>query len=241
MFRFTLLSLFLVAANADFLSEVDLKRQLQDFDLDAFSFNFAGINIDAEIAQNACPEAWQATISCVISDCPQFMDVCPELEVPEENMGTSPPAPVVEDADMDMEMEMEMEDGNHTAMDMNMTEEMPVQLPAEPEDVAAAAAEEVPTCDELETEFCDAFVTEEYEDCCLIDCVEHLQALVVCLVKEISGEDRSDCTIPTCPEPVPGGTTTAADTPAPAPDSGATGVISRFATLAASAIAFYML
>merc|ERR1712085_204508 len=158
------------------------------------------------------------------------MDVCPELDVPAENTGTAPPAAapaaVVEEVVEEADMEMGMEDSNTTMSDMDMTE-MPVPLPAEAE--AVNPADEVPTCEELETEFCETLVVEEYEDCCLIDCVEPLQALVVCLGKETTGEDRSDCTIPTCPEPTSGGAATTDATPAPAPASGATGVVSRLA------------
>lgn len=89
MFRLSLLSLFFVAANADLFGTADLERQLQqNFDLDAFQFNFAGININAAIAQELCPESWQAVVGCVVADCPQFMEVCPELEVPAEFEGT---------------------------------------------------------------------------------------------------------------------------------------------------------
>lgn len=92
MFRLALLSFFLVAANADLFGRNDMdalranvERQLQDFD---FAFNFAGIEITPEVAQELCPTEWQGTLGCVLSECPQFLDVCPEFEVPAENVGT---------------------------------------------------------------------------------------------------------------------------------------------------------
>merc|ERR1719253_1039011 len=136
MFRLSLLSLFLVAANGNLFIEKELKRQLQDFDLDAFQFNFAGVNINAEIAQAACPDAWQATVSCVISTCPEFLDVCPEFEIPAENQGTIPPEAAPEDppADAgDMGEEM-MEDGMETMGNMTMMNDTkPETMPEMPD------------------------------------------------------------------------------------------------------------
>ena len=59
-----------------------------DLDLDSFSFSFFGVDVSAETAQTDCPDAWSATISCVISDCPNFLDVCPIMEL-EDSVGVS--------------------------------------------------------------------------------------------------------------------------------------------------------
>lgn len=99
-------------------------------------------------------------------------------------------------------------------------------------------ADEIPTCEELEVEFCDAFAGEDITDCCLTDCLEPLQAIVVCLVLKTTEVDLSECEIPECPEaPAP-----AESTPAPAPTpSAATGVASTVASVATAGIAMAML
>ena len=51
------------------------------FDLDAFSFDFFGTNLTAGSAQLECPDAWSATVSCVITVCPDFLEVCPTLDI----------------------------------------------------------------------------------------------------------------------------------------------------------------
>jgi len=85
MFRFALISsLFAVAAAQDLH---EFQRQLQ-LDLDAFQFNFGGININAELAQSNCPDQWTPVVNCVITKCPQFMEVCPDIEIPTESLGT---------------------------------------------------------------------------------------------------------------------------------------------------------
>lgn len=46
--------------------------------MDAFAFSIAGISVDAETAQTECPSEWTSAASCVITDCPNFVDVCPD-------------------------------------------------------------------------------------------------------------------------------------------------------------------
>jgi len=98
MLRVTFLTLLASTASANILTGGALRsftrdvsqRKLQgDFDLDAFQFNFAGVNMNATVAQELCPAEWQAVVGCVIQTCPNFMDVCPELEVPAEYEGTA--------------------------------------------------------------------------------------------------------------------------------------------------------
>eukprot|EP00797_Seminavis_robusta_P029886 Sro60_g034660.1 n/a (866) ;mRNA; r:61793-64390 len=48
-------------------------------DLDEFTFNVAGISIDAETVQEACPDEFDMTFQCIIRDCPFFLDVCPNF------------------------------------------------------------------------------------------------------------------------------------------------------------------
>ena len=52
-------------------------RSLLGFDLDAQQVVLGGISFLARDAQSLCPDAWQNYVGCVISDCPQFPDVCP--------------------------------------------------------------------------------------------------------------------------------------------------------------------
>ena len=88
MFRLALLSSLFAVATAHKLGAVSQFERAMQLDLDAFQFNFAGININAELAQAECPNQWGPTVSCVIGKCPQFMEVCPDLNIPEENLGT---------------------------------------------------------------------------------------------------------------------------------------------------------
>lgn len=98
MLRFSLLTLFFAFASAkDFLTDLavqDIQRRLEDvggFDVDAFQFNFAGINVNAALAQEKCPDQWGALVQCVITDCPTFQTDCPDIgsiEIPQENIGT---------------------------------------------------------------------------------------------------------------------------------------------------------
>ena len=69
-------------------SIAEFQRALQ-LDLDSFQFNFAGININAELAQTECPAQWGPTLSCVATKCPQFQEVCPDLDIPDEFQGTA--------------------------------------------------------------------------------------------------------------------------------------------------------
>ena len=64
-------------------------NDFSDFDLDSFSFDFFGMDVSADTAQVDCPDAWSATINCVISDCPNFLDVCPVLEQQESVGGAT--------------------------------------------------------------------------------------------------------------------------------------------------------
>lgn len=89
MFRLALLSSLFAVATARKLGAIaQFERAMQGLDLDAFQFNFAGININAELAQAECPNQWGPTVSCVIGKCPQFLEVCPDLNIPEEYEGT---------------------------------------------------------------------------------------------------------------------------------------------------------
>ena len=117
--------------------------------------------------------------------------------------------------------------GNHTG-DMNGT------APMEP----PMTAEDVPSCEEIEEEFCTAFAGEDVTDCCLLDCAEQLQGILVCLVDKTTGADRSDCRIPECPEVTGDGE----EAPAPAPTaSAATGVFVKVAAVLSATFAFAML
>ena len=90
MFRLALLSFLFAAASAKDINAIsrEFQRQMQGLNLDAFQFNFAGVNINADVAQAECPDEWTPVVSCVISSCPEFLDVCPDLNLPEENTGT---------------------------------------------------------------------------------------------------------------------------------------------------------
>jgi hypothetical protein len=101
----------------------------------------------------------------------------------------------------------------------------------------AVTTQPIPECDELDELFCEFLGGEELSDCCLFECISELQDLFVCMIKETTGEDRSDCEVPVCPTPAPVPATTK-----PKPVSGAgvpTG--SRVAALAASLLAFAVL
>lgn len=51
--------------------------EAQGFDLTTFVLHFAGVKVSAEIAQSECPSEWGPVVSCMVRDCPQFLDVCP--------------------------------------------------------------------------------------------------------------------------------------------------------------------
>ena len=104
--------------------------------------------------------------------------------------------------------------------------------------ITADASVEVPECGELDEAFCDTFGAD-LADCCLTDCTEAIQALVVCIIRETTGEDRSDCEVPVCPTSAPEATSTS-DEPKPEV-SAAVSVVSRMAALVASMVAFVML
>ena len=62
--------------------------------------------------------------------------------------------------------------------------------------------EPFPECDEFEDIFCYFLEGGDAENCCLADCHKSLQALLVCYIKAVTGEDRSDCD-PICSESIP--------------------------------------
>ncbi|CAB9519963.1 expressed unknown protein [Seminavis robusta] len=301
MFRFALLSFLLVAAQANIRSEFESKlrskvalrdlRALQGLPegFDAFEFNFAGFTFNAAMAMEKCPNEWDATFQCLIKDCPNALDVCPDLT------GAAPVGSITTIAPGDMESgEMEGMDVNATEPEMpemeppsempepetmpegegempvegegeTPMEEMPMEATPVPEaedivdgveDVIDAIDElletavpssggsrflqdaaAIPECAELEAEFCDALAGEDTEDCCLTACTDEIQALLVCVIMEETGEDRSDCEIPECETAGPAPSTSA---PAPAPSSDAAS-ISRVAALSASLLAFAVL
>jgi hypothetical protein len=101
----------------------------------------------------------------------------------------------------------------------------------------AATTAPIPECDELDELFCD-LLGGDLGECCLFECISQLQALFTCVIKETTGEDRSDCEVPVCPTPTP----VEVATEKPVPASGAviaTG--SRMAALAASLLVFFVL
>lgn len=78
------------AATLVLLAQATLLCQAQQMpDIDSVQFNFGGININAKLAQTNCPDDWFATVNCVATECPEFMEVCPTVEIPEENVGTA--------------------------------------------------------------------------------------------------------------------------------------------------------
>lgn len=246
MLRVTFLTLLSTAASANILSgsalrawTKDMSRDLQgDFDLDAFQFNFGGVNINATVAQEQCPNEWQAVVGCVIQTCPNFMDVCPELDVPAEFEGTAPPAAAPGDAPAD-----EPADGIEVVVDGNMTattdgEEVEVDEAEITVDTADDDAY-VPTCEELDESYCERFGGQDLSECCMLDCAESLQSLVSCVVLKTTGEDRSNCEVPECPTMAP--VASDSDGDREVASSSAVAVIPKMAALVASLVAFVML
>lgn len=158
---------------------------------------------------------------------------------------TLAPAVTMAPADTDVSMGDDMKnmtDGmmnitDDTAMGHNDTTMAPMTPDVTEETDGGLKPEDVPTCDEIETEFCAAFVQEDVADCCLVDCADALQALISCLVMETTGVDRSNCGIPECPTPAP----TPATGDSTGPTDSATGVASKLAIVSAAAFAFAML
>lgn len=140
--------------------------------------------------------------------------------------------PVVESAVEEMDSDLAMIDGNMTddMMGSNMTD-MPMTNDEVPVD-----QEEVPECDEIEESFCDVF-GGGLDECCLTDCTAEIQNLLTCVVLQTTGEDRSDCSIPTCPGAAPPMETTA---PNPGTSS-ATSVVTRVAAVATTLAAVAMM
>lgn len=137
--------------------------------------------------------------------------------------------PVVESAVEEMDSDL----ANMTddmMMGSNMTD-MPMTNDEVPVD------QEVPECDEIEESFCDVFGGEGLDACCLTDCTTEIQNLLTCVVLQTTGEDRSDCSIPTCPGAAP-----PTETNAPNPGtSSATSVVTRVAAVATTLAAVAMM
>ena len=106
---------------------------------------------------------------------------------------------------MGMTEEDMMMNGNSTEMPMT-------------NDEVVDPASLVPTCEEIEESFCDAF-GEDIGLCCLTDCTVEIKSLLDCVILATTGEDRSNCEVPTCPGPAPTETDT---TTAPAASSAIT-------------------
>ena len=68
-------------ALASQLRTVERKRELQSFG-DDFTFNFDGRPITLNDAGTQCITEWRGLLSCILSDCPNFEEVCPETYPP---------------------------------------------------------------------------------------------------------------------------------------------------------------
>lgn len=228
MFRLALLStIFAVAAAQDL--GIQFERQMQVPELSEFQFNFGGININAELAQEKCPNQWAPVIACVIGKCPGFMDLCPNLSIPDEFEGTVPPS-VLEDRVDEIDTMGNMTDDS---MDMTTAPEIPSETDGAtvPPDTMIDPSL-VPQCDELEETYCEAFGEDADGDCCLVDCTSELHALMTCVVVETTGEDRSMCSVPECEQPASTTTTAPAAT-----GSSATSIAPRALAVVASLVA----
>ncbi|CAB9520705.1 expressed unknown protein [Seminavis robusta] len=129
--------------------------------------------VDADFAQENCPQSWDATLQCLIRDCPNLIDVCPDLSepVPPLPPGTTVPNP------------------------------SPVTMPTS-SDISFPVSG-VPDCAELADDICDSVAGADTQDCCLSACVNALHALTVCVIGKITGEDRTNCEVPTCTTTAP--------------------------------------
>ncbi|CAB9503179.1 ABC-type nitrate sulfonate bicarbonate transport [Seminavis robusta] len=128
-------------------------KQFADFfDLDLIEFVWRGVQFNAEALQDNCPDEWNGLVQCVIQDCPNFIEVCPDIEL--------------------------------------TTEEEETPAPIDP------VLDDVPTCAQIEQDYCG--VLEENPDCCVDDCLAEVHLATTCVILEETGEDRSDCQVPTC-------------------------------------------
>jgi len=69
-------------------------------------------------------------------------------------------------------------------------------------EASSVTMDEVPSCEALDTFFCESFSSPS-GDCCLLDCLNEFYSLAACTFLEATGEDRSDCMIPGCPASIP--------------------------------------
>ena len=165
--------------------------------------------------------------------------IAPSAEVPAVESRQGDMMGNMTDDDMMMDSNMTdapMMDTDAPMPDMPMTNSTDMPMT---NDEIPVIDEEVPGCEEIAESFCEVFGGEGLEECCLTDCTAEIQNLLTCVVLQTTGEDRSDCEVPSCP-----GSTLPETTSAPAGSeatSSAASVATRVAAMATALAAVAML